>query len=320
MTPPKRLRAVCVAILMGTIVAPAAHACSVCLCGDPIAAAVGLEAPVRGTWTFTIENRSSSKSNALAPDGTEFEHENRVMTSAAYHLTDAVIVGATLPFLDRRIVENPAGDRTTSTHLGDLDLLARIDLDSRKATHTFRTMKLLLGATVPVGANDMTDADGVRLDQHAQTGTGAWGGSIGLGGLARSMQYWVYGSGIVRGSTRNAQGYLYGASFLLTAEVGRRVSHGLSLVGGIAARTTAHDNNHLLEEQPAGRVVPVIHHGNAGRVEDSGGRIAYVTPALHFTLSPRASLRTEAQFPVWQDLHGTQDEDPNLIVRFTYSP
>jgi hypothetical protein len=299
-----------IALFLAALGAQAAHACSICLSGDPTLANLGVQATHKGEWRITIENRSHSKANALEnlPSSTEFEHENRVMFMASYAPTDRLMLGVNVPYLDRRHIEYEETARiyTKASNFGDVELQARYELLQSRALTRYISTAGLLGVVTPTGAADVKTADGERLDEHIQPGSGAWAGIAGLAELVQLSNRWLYTSAVFRLPGKNKFGYKYGNSLLLTMQLGQRVSRHFDVTAGLAGRSTGRDI------QGEGENADVFQ-------PESGGQIAFFTPGIQVRPVPQVAFRAEAYLPIWNHLEGTQHEDPNLLFAVTYA-
>lgn len=297
----------------------AARACSICLAGDPTIANLGVQSAHAGQWRFTIENRSHSKTNAIEdlPSETEFEHENRVMVMASWAPTDRLVLGVNVPYLDRRhraLEENPQSglvSRRTeiAQSIGDVEVQGRYEFVRSRALTRYVSTAALAGLAMPTGPNGM-EYQGQPLDEHVQPGSGAWAAFGGVAELAHWTRRWAYASVIGRLPGTNSRGYQYGKSLLVNIELGQRLGTRFDVIGGLVGRMTGRD---LYKNTTSDGSDPNTYQ------PESGGRIAFVTPAVQARLTPAFSARVQGYLPVWNDLNGTQDEDPNLLVSFTYA-
>ncbi len=321
-----------VAAVAALLVAPAvAHACSVCLCGDNHAANLGLDTPVVGQWRLGLEQRVSSKSNGVEgePLSTESSRDSRTTLALSYSPTMRFSYGLNVPLVDRRIEITNRPVTTTSLQFGDIEAQARADVWVHRTHGVFSATRVLAGVTLPTGSNNLMkthnpnadstgsmpspgvwdlvpahESTGDRYDEHAQPGTGAWAGTLGLAQLWSTPATWLYGSVAYRVLTTNSHDYRYGASWLLTVEGGRRLGTAVSAVMGVAARTTQQDETGDAAE-------PLL--------VDSGGKVAFVTPGVQAKIGTDWIARAQVFVPAWSDLNGTQDEKTNVIVRLTYT-
>ncbi len=325
----RALRGVALAAVAVVLVPWTAQACSVCLCGDNHAANLGLDTPVVGQWRLGLEQRVSSKSNGLEGGaiGTESSRDSRTTVMLSYSPSERASFGANLPFVDRRIEITGEPVTHTSVQLGDLELQARYDFRIRQTHGAFVATRVLGGVTAPTGSNNLaaehptvghvgtagllalspiadTVSFGGRADEHAQPGTGAWGALVGLAQLWSRPAHWFYGSLAYRALGTNSHGYKYGDSVLGTVEAGHRIGPVVAGVIGVAARDTKKDAT-------GDDIEPLL--------EDSGGRVAFLTPGVQARVNEHWIAKAQVFVPVWSDLNGTQKEQTNLIARLTYT-
>src|SRR5262249_76969 len=163
-----------------------AQACSQCMCGSPLPAAY-LWGPEPDHFRFGLEERYLSKSNALDEGpGNEEENEHRVSGYGLWRPTERVLLLARLPYSFREQIQTPIGGPQTVDHnsgFSDAEITPAGRFaqpwvgEGRRAS-----LSMIGGVIAPTGSNNATDENGARLDEHLQTGSGAWRGS--LGGLA----------------------------------------------------------------------------------------------------------------------------------------
>jgi hypothetical protein len=297
------LRSSMASALLG-LSAGSALACSQCTCGMPFPPdALGGPAPQR--IRFGIEELRLSKQNGLegAP-GIEKEQEHRVGAYALARVSSRVLLLGRLPYVFKQITEEPAGGMSTTARshgLGDAEVTTLVKLhEFALAGDQAALVSLVAGVRVPTGANQQKDGTGVRLDEHLQTGTGAWSGLAGAdltlplraGRLDLNASY--------RLNAGNSAHYRYGAALLYNAGFARRVGNALELSLQANGRLARQDR--LEDGSPGG---------------NTGGSELYVSPGARWFAGAGVLLEAAVQIPVASRLNGDQKE--HATARFALS-
>jgi hypothetical protein len=286
------------------------RACSVCRCGDNTfqISELGfpeLEQPktVRSEpatveisrWRFSIGNAYHNKSNTLDEGSetvTESKREFRPSIRGLYRLTNDLSVTAELPVSFLRIdVKSDAGtDRMTSSGVSDAELSAIWMPEIYHRNGDSYSAGLSANVKLPTGRNELKDDNGLRLDEHLQSGTGAFdymfGGVVTRGTdvsrLFVSLYYRINGT--------NDYEYKYGDAFFYNAGVQRAITPiiagSLQINGRYAERDLENDL----------------------KVPATGGDIIYVMPHVKVALNHITSISLSVQIPIWSDLYGDQTE------------
>ncbi|MFN7965587.1 MAG: hypothetical protein U0V87_07865 [Acidobacteriota bacterium] len=286
-----------------------AIACSMCKCGDPTFNALGTQVFVADKLRFTVdwarfektaaEQPESSPQSANAPRiGAQASdavvnngEEMRVTFGLAYSVKDRLTVMASLPFAKHQLTG--AGEALDSRGLADPEFTGVV--------RVWRDVSAVVGVKTAWGRDEL-EAEGERLDQHLQPGTGStdWtlGGSIvhQTGNVTA-----VYGSLMHRFTGSNRLGYEYGNSWLANIGVQRRFNRRFSGSLELNGRDAGQDRINDADEIDA----------------NSGGRVAYVSPRLLVHLGHDVVARAGLQVPVYERLDGVQDEKVNFHVGLT---
>ncbi len=293
-----RRAALVAALALGTLApATAAHACSQCLCGDPFPT-TAFGAPVTTALRVGVESRVLAKSNALADGpGSESEREQRVAPFVLWTATPRLVVTARQTYAFKRLADRPdGGDEIVSTSqgFGDGELLARyraLDLGAGAAGGR-GYVAFLGGVTVPTGRNDLRAGDGTRLDEHLQTGTGAWSGTAGVD-LAWPAPHALLEANLhARVNGANPGGYRYGNAALFDASATTRREGAWQFVAQVNGRVAQED-----------RV-----DASGARDPNSGGAVVYAAPSARWFSATGLVLEGGIQVPIAQALDGVQRE------------
>jgi hypothetical protein len=148
---------------------------------------------------------------------------------------------------------------------------------------------------LPTGPDDAT-ADGQRIDEHAQLGTGAFGPYAGFV-YAYHLDPWnLFTSVTARLHTTNGHAYHYGDSVQFGARLDYRFIDPLAAELGVDGRWAASDM--LADETQV----------------NTGGVVVSLAPGLAANLGGDFWLRARVQIPVIQALSGTQSVGPTYFL------
>ncbi|HEY3357584.1 MAG TPA: hypothetical protein VGQ83_30310 [Polyangia bacterium] len=284
-----------------------ARACSVCGCGDPLVAASEAR-PISG-WLrlaldfeyLTAEARSDEQP-ALTESLTQLTIRPVVIVSP----TDSLNLVLQVPFVYKDWSLGGAGGSVASAKpfgLGDIDFGVRWFLLDRTDLRRQRRWNLALsaGSSFPTGADDER-VHGVRIDDHAQLGTGAFG-PYGGALYAWHQDPWnLFVTASYRTHTTNSYGYRFGEAVLFSVRgelrPWERLAFGLGLDGRWAARDTL----------------------SGERQENTGGLLLALTPGVIVNLvDPGLWLQVRVQVPVLSRLYGEQSVGPVVTASLQYA-
>ncbi|BDG04961.1 hypothetical protein [Anaeromyxobacter oryzae] len=281
--------------------APAARACSVCGCGDPLLDAAD---PAAMTSRLRValdgESLDVTSGSETTPGATDTLHQYTLKLQAAANPVPGVTLVGTVP-LTRKTMTTEGLTTSDVTGLGDVELAARIALLDvpNFAARRLQGVALSIGTSLPTGPNDLR-AGGERIDEHGQPGTGSFGPFAGL--HYRVDQGDWYGSASVTGRvhTVNGHGYRYGGAVLWSAHGQYRPVKRLALDLGVDGRWAAQDRD------------------EAGPVLNTGGTVLSASPGLYWNAAGGAWLSVRAQLPVWTRLVGEQSVGPTVVAGVQY--
>lgn len=293
-------------IATATLLPAAARACSICGCGDPLVQA-GDSAPQRGLFRLSLD--AEYVSGTAASDDDPRAHESldqyTLRPWVVFSPVNALNVVLQLPLVHKQwSLQGPDGaERASPTGIGDLDLggrwfvFQRTSLASRSRTELATTF----GTSFPTGSVSAR-VDGIRIDDHAQLGTGGFGPYVGIFG-AHHADTWTWTASVsVRAHTPNAYAYRYGNTLLWSADgqylVLPHLATGLGLEGRSAARDLS-SGEHL---------------------ENTGGFVLSATPTLAYGVSDDWWLHLRGQVPVATALNGVQTVGAVFTLGIQYGP
>lgn len=301
MSPPlgPLLRASLAAALLSR--APAARACSVCGCGDPLLDAAD---PAAMTSRLRValdgELLDVTAGSETHPGATDRLHQYSLKLQVAGTPLPGVTVVGTLPFT-RKDLTSAGATLSDVSAVGDAEVAARIALLDvpNFAARRLQNVAVSVGTSLPTGPNDLR-AGGERIDEHGQPGTGSFGPFAGL--HYRVDQGAWYGSASLtgRGHTVNGHGYRYGGAVLWSAHAQLRPLARLALDLGVDGRWAAQDRD------------------DAGAVEHTGGTVWAASPGVYWNVAGSAWLSLRTQLPVWTRLVGEQSVGPTVVAGVQY--
>jgi hypothetical protein len=307
-----RSRTLCFAVLFtALLLAPRpAEACSICRCGDPTFNALGSNIYSSGQFHLAVDWDRFNKTQFTEVDGlpgTDHEVENRVTLTLSYSIAERLVLVARVPYSFRKLTTTTAegSDEVTTHGLSDPEVYALFRLWSSNFGPGLgrRTwISAVAGVKTAWGQNDVRQ-NGVRVDEHAQPGTGSTDVFGGLSGIylfdERSS---MFVSAQYRGTGRNAFGYKYGNIAMANVAYERKLTENVDAVLEANFRHSGKD-----QVDATGELDP-----------DTGGNILYVTPRLIVNLGGGMVLRVAAQIPTWKSLNGIQTEKLNFNAGLTF--
>ena len=275
--------------------AQAAHACSVCGCGDPLVLA-GDSMPVAGTFRFALdyEYLTATARSDDQPDRIESLTQMTLRPVVVYSPLDRLNFVLQVPVVRKdwslSASETEPSESAIPTGLGDIDLGVRVFLWDATSIQAQRRQNFALtgGTSFPTGADDATNADGERIDQHAQLGTGAWGPYVGALYALHQDPWNFFLSVTGRFRTTNSFQYKFGDAVLWTAQLRFRVVESFAVQAGIDGRYAGRD-----------RSAGVLQ-------ENTGGLVISATPGLAWNVTGPIWLLAQVQIPFATHLFGEQ--------------
>ncbi|WP_242393281.1 transporter [Anaeromyxobacter oryzisoli] len=310
------LAAGAVALLLGP---PTAYG-SCCIFEDPLLA-IGDVAARSGALRLAVETETLSSTAAMqSGDGmaagmamVEHVRQATVRTVVVYSPVERLNLVAALPLVRRewRLTGDGMNDeRVVLTGLGDVDLGARLAVwrrvefvqdPERIAVTRVQALALSAGTSLPTGEDDAR-RDGLRLEEHAQIGTGGWGPYAGLL-YQLSREPWAFAvSATARLRTPNAFGYRFGNAVLAGLDVQHDLFTRLSIGVGADVRWAAQD---LL---------------SGATVSNTGGFIGSGTASMSVGLAPGLQARVRAVVPIFQRLEGDQRAGAAFFASVSWNP
>jgi hypothetical protein len=255
-----RTVALAAATLLAVSASPAL-ACSVCGCGDPLVG-VGQVAGPAGQFGLELDGQYLyQKAGGEAPGTLDILDQWSVLLTASYTPIANLNLVVTLPWVWKDMqMEMADGARMSSSNLngfGDMQVGARwffwehLDLGN-SIRHT---LSVSASTFIPTGNNSAVDADGIRVDEHGQIGTGGWGPNAGLFYRMQGDVWSAYAGvwGLYR--TVNSYGYRFGAAAMWTAVGQYQPLQWLAVALGVDGRFAGYDQQDGLDVDSTGGLV-----------------------------------------------------------------
>jgi len=223
----------------------------------------------------------------------------------AFSPVDVLTLVLQIPVIRKDWSATAAGEASMSarpTGLGDIDLAARayVYTKTRLVQMSLETLALTAGTSLPTGDNSV-QAEGVRVDEHAQLGTGALGPYAGLLYAFRRDPWNFFGSVTGRLRLRNGYGYKYGSALLWSLRGDYRLVDWLSAGVSFDGRYAARDDRHGVLQS------------------NTGGWVLAAAPGLKLRLHQELWLYGIVQIPVVTHLFGDQRVGPVFIASLQYT-
>jgi hypothetical protein len=166
-------------LVAGAATPPRAAACSVCGCGDPlvdVSDSVPYAAPLRIALDFEVLTASAASDED--PAARESVTQVTLRPVIVYSPTEELNLVLQVPLVHKDWSLSRGAEEGSATHmgLGDIDVGARWFFFQRTSfeSQSRQALGVTGGITLPTGPTGATE-NGVRLDDQAQLGTGAFG-------------------------------------------------------------------------------------------------------------------------------------------------
>jgi len=250
--------------------------------------------PLTGGFRLALQSEylTATAASDENPEQTESLTQRGINGTVSYGATETLSLIAIVPFMQKDWTltggHEPA-EHASPTGFGDVNLGARFYALRRADASTMRSQFLALnaGSTVPTGNND-AEADGERIDQHAQLGTGAWGPYVGATYVLRSELWSIAANVSGNFHTTNSYDYRFGNAIRWGLEgsthVNAQFAVSLAGEGRYAQRDVSQGEKQL----------------------NTGGTVLDLTPGVAWSPAPDVGLYARAQIPIVKDLYGEQ--------------
>jgi len=272
---------------------PEARACSVCGCGDPLVDAG--DSVAETAWlrlALDVQYLTASAASDDTPGATESIDEMMIRPVVVYSPLPQLNLVVQAPLLRKHWTLTGGGvdEEQTPAGIGDLDVGARWFVWQRTNfnARSRQALGLTVGANLPTGPND-AQADGARIDDHAQLGRGSFGPYVGASYAYHRDPWNTFASLTATEHTTNGYGYRYGLGVQWTVREDYRVWDRMALELGVDGRYAAQDV------------------ADGEDVMNTGGLVVAAAPGFSVNVAGDVWLRARADVPVYTRLVGTQD-------------
>jgi hypothetical protein len=285
-----------------------ALACSICRCGDPTFNALGKAGFNARGFRLAFDWERFDKDEGNPAEELESQVENRYTALVSFGFGERFMLNARVPYSVRHLDTSVPGEATEALHtsgFSDPEVYGQLRLWASPFSGPLgrrAALSLVAGVKTPWGENTTSDG-GVRVDEHAQPGTGstdAFGSLALLYVIDRESAF--FASAGYRHTGDNAFGYRYGSSTTANVAYEHKLGKRFDGVLELNFRHAAQDR-----VDTGGTLDP-----------DTGGALLYLTPRLLVHLAGGLVLRASAQIPAVKDLNGYQKERVVANLGLTY--
>ena len=161
------------------------------------------------------------------------------------------------------------------------------------------SIALAVGTSFPTG-NDGATEDGVRIDQHAQIGTGSFGPYAGLQYRLARDPFNLFASVSGRMHSSNDYGYRFGDSLQFSLLLQYRPIDRLVLRAGLDGRWAARDSS------------------QGDLQANTGGLVLAASPGIQYNLWNGLWGVAQVQVPFYSHLYGEQSVGPAFSAGVQY--
>jgi hypothetical protein len=293
---PSRTGAALAAACASLFATPAVLACSTCKCGDYTLTLLGSEKSFADRFRFGTDFivRSESAGAGIEKQDTD---EWRVLLGAAYSFSEDLSVAVQVPWVHKEI-ETPTLAKQEADGIGDIDVVGRYT-QYRTGGGTGRHLAgVRLGVRLPTA--DEVKAHGEKLDIDVQPDAGATAPNAGAWYSYFRFPWFASVSATYFAFSEAHQDFEPGNVVTASAIGQYALSQRFALQLGLDARDSKRNAFSGVDDP------------------DSGGFLAMGFVGLGARAFEDLVLNVGVQFPVVDDQHGAQDEDPSIRAGFAY--
>lgn len=259
--------------------------------------------------------RVQSRYKKASDDPTSLDRETKTLTvpvTVVYGFTERFAGIADIPWVYRRHKTLSGTERITrkTEGIGDTALLGKYLFYTRDEIGVTSRLSVIGGLELPSGRTGDEDDQG-KLPRTLQAGSGAIDGILGLAFTHQTLDD-EWDTNLTYQWNNEANNFEFGDVLKYTVAYQKRVLPWVLPEEGMYQQL-----NLVLEFNGEWQQK---HEDQNGTVADSGGHTIYVSPGLQLA-SKRFVAETSIQWPVVQDLNGSQVETDYTVVaslRFTF--
>ncbi len=303
---------------------PAAWACSVCGCGDPMQSSASAH-PLAGAVRLDFETIYLTASAQSDDDITQTEAVRQVNlnTTLNYSPTNDLTLTLMLPLVEKywtlsagdapAVPGGTLADTGTPFGIGDVMVGARYffwqDTDFKTKQH--QALAVSAGTYLPTGATNINSGiTGGPIDTHSQLGTGAFGIYGGLlynhvwddFTLSANFNVVAHTKALTSDPTSAVWDYTFGTSYTGGISGQYHLADDLGISLAVEARYATPDKKSN-DSQTAIVTAP-----------DTGGTVLDLSPGFAWNISGDSVLYAKVQVPVYTSLFGVQEIDPTYVL------
>ncbi len=303
---------------------PAAWACSVCGCGDPMQSSASAH-PLAGAVRLDFETIYLTASAQSDDDITQTEAVRQVNlnTTLNYSPTNDLTLTLMLPLVEKywtlsagdapAVPGGTLADTGTPFGIGDVMVGARYffwqDTDFKTKQH--QALAVSAGTYLPTGATNINSGiTGGPIDTHAQLGTGAFGFYGGLlynhvwddFTLSANFNVVAHTKALTSDSTSAVWDYTFGTSYTGGISGQYHLADDLGISLAVEARYATADREYDDTQ------LAIVDAPN------TGGTVFDLSPGFSWNISGDSVLYAKVQVPVYTNLVGVQEIDPTYVL------
>ncbi|RDH85938.1 MAG: hypothetical protein DIZ80_00230 [endosymbiont of Galathealinum brachiosum] len=271
-------------------------ACSTCLVGDPTLTALGAEKPYENRLRLSVDYLNRDEEIGVEGVDLKIIDENRLNLNLAWAPNRRWMFGLSLPWVDRELTKTTLEKESVSTP-GDISINFKNYLQEHDSFQSH--MYGLLGG-VRFGTAEEQFNNGQVLDFDVQPGTGATTVNVGAWYAHFEFPWMMYTSTAYFVSGEGFQEFQAGDAWTFNAFGQYAKDYELAFQLGLEARWSEKDQFSSVEDP------------------NSGGFIAFIAPAVIYTLQEDLLLNFIIKLPVVKELNGNHEEGTIITLGVTY--
>lgn len=275
-----------------------------CSGGIPLSNNVGMSIEEKGTLQFSL-NYDYNNLNTLN-NGTERLNDNSrlrithsILFNASYAITNRLAVEGLFTWVNQRRNISQFGNENLDVTSGVGDGLVLVKYNFDKVLGNNSNLELGLGAKIPFGSSTETNNQGITLNADLQPGSNAWDIIYFISALKQpkfrpSMSI---SSRIIYRNTGTNTTYLNNSSY----EFGNEIQAFLGVSDQFLVFKTLATPSLSLKYRDAD-----LDQIDGFDLDNTGGNWVFIIPDFSINLSPKLTVSTRAELPLYSNVDGTQ--------------